>query len=186
MAWFGAPLWLLITDLRNIPQAILGGGGTWSRSPLRWNDYVSWTRVCGSSLYIRPSVSLLKYFTRVLLLKDGLGLMAKDHQFLIFSIIAGANSIHIPLHDIHRGLPKEITIESLSRGLPAIPVSAFYNNVLALSPLLFTMADPPLILRPGVTIISKTASNTVAAITEGLADWYNNRWLRHWDHGIKL
>ena len=42
LAWFGAPLWFLITGLRNIPQAILGGGGMWSRSLLRWNDYVSW------------------------------------------------------------------------------------------------------------------------------------------------
>ena len=64
LAWFGAPLWFLITGLRNIPQAILGGGGMWSRSLLRWNDYVSWTRVCDSLLYTGLSVPLLEYFIR--------------------------------------------------------------------------------------------------------------------------
>ena len=79
LAWFGAPLWFLITGLRNIPQAILGGGGMWSRSLLRWNDYVSWTRVCDSLLYTGLSVPLLEYFIRVLLLEDGLGPVSYTH-----------------------------------------------------------------------------------------------------------
>ncbi|MFQ8736455.1 MAG: hypothetical protein ACLSAH_10950 [Bilophila wadsworthia] len=133
LAWFGAPLWFLITGLRNIPQAILGGGGMWSRSLLRWNDYVSWTRVCDSLLYTGLSVPLLEYFIRVLLLEDGLGLTVKDHQFLVFSIIAGANSIYISLHNIYRGFPKEAIIGNLFRSLLAIPVSVFYNDVLACS-----------------------------------------------------
>ncbi|MFR4119078.1 MAG: hypothetical protein ACLT2T_09750, partial [Bilophila wadsworthia] len=186
LAWFGAPLWFLITGLRNIPQAILGGGGMWSRSLLRWNDYVSWTRVCDSLLYTGLSVPLLEYFIRVLLLEDGLGLTVKDHQFLVFSIIAGANSIYISLHNIYRGFPKEAIIGNLFRSLLAIPVSVFYNDVLALFLPFFTTADPLLILEPGAAIISKTASDTVAAIIEGLADWRNNRRLRYWDYETKL
>ena len=186
LAWFGAPLWFLITGLRNIPQAILGGGGMWSRSLLRWNDYVSWTRVCDSLLYTGLSVPLLEYFIRVLLLEDGLGLTVKDHQFLVFSIIAGANSIYISLHNIYRGFPKEAIIGNLFRSLLAIPVSVFYNDVLALFLPFFTTADPLLFLEPGAAIISKTASDTVAAIIEGLADWRNNRRLRYWDYETKL
>ena len=68
----------------------------------------------------------------------------------------------------------------------AIPVSVFYNDVLALFLPFFTTADPLLILEPGAAIISKTASDTVAAIIEGLADWRNNRRLRYWDYETKL
>ena len=129
---------------------------------------------------------LLEYFIRVLLLEDGLGLTVKDHQFLVFSIIAGANSIYISLHNIYRGFPKEAIIGNLFRSLLAIPVSVFYNDVLALFLPFFTTADPLLILEPGAAIISKTASDTVAAIIEGLADWRNNRRLRYWDYETKL
>ncbi len=186
LAWFGAPLWFLITGLRNIPQAILGGGGMWSRSLLRWNDYVSWTRVCDSLLYTGLSVPLLEWFIRVLLLEDGLGLTVMDHPFLVFAIIAGANSIYISLHNIYRGFPKEAIIGNLFRSLLAIPVSVFYNDLLALSLPLFTETDPLLLLEPGAAIISKTASDTVAALIEGLADWRNNRRLRYWDYDTKL
>ena len=62
----------------------------------------------------------------------------------------------------------------------------FYNDVLALFLPFFTTADPLLILEPGAAIISKTASDTVAAIIEGLADWRNNRRLRYWDYETKL
>ncbi len=186
LAWFGAPLWFLITGLRNIPQAILGGGGMWSRSLLRWNDYVSWTRVCDSLLYTGLSVPLLEWFIRVLLLEDGMGLTVKEYPFLVFSIIAGANSIYISLHNMYRGFPKEAIIGNLFRSLLAIPVSVFYNDLLALSLPLFTTADPLLILEPGAAIISKTASDTVAAIIEGLADWRNNHRLRYWDYDTKL
>ena len=115
-----------------------------------------------------------------------LGLTVKDHQFLVFSIIAGANSIYISLHNIYRGFPKEAIIGNLFRSLLAIPVSVFYNDVLALFLPFFTTADPLLILEPGAAIISKTASDTVAAIIEGLADWRNNRQLRYWDYETKL
>ena len=78
----------------------------------------------------------------MLLLEDGLGLTVKDHQFLVFSIIAGANSIYISLHNIYRGFPKEAIIGNLFRSLLAIPVSVFYNDVLALFLPFFTTADP--------------------------------------------
>ena len=57
---------------------------------------------------------------------------------------------------------------------------------LALSLPLFTETDPLLLLEPGAAIISKTASDTVAALIEGLADWRNNRRLRYWDYDTKL
>ena len=186
LAWFGAPLWFLITGLRNIPQAILGGGGIWSRSLLRWNDYVSWTRVCDSLLYTGLSVPLLEYFIRVLFLEDLMGLSVKEYPFLVFSVIAGANSVYISLHNIYRGFPKEAIIGNLFRSLLAIPVSVFYNELLRAILPFFTSVDPLLFLEPGAAIISKTASDTVAAIIEGLADWRNNRRLRYWDYDTKL
>ena len=65
-------------------------------------------------------------------------------------------------------------------------MASVYNDVLALFLPFFTTADPLLILEPGAAIISKTASDTVAAIIEGLADWRNNRRLRYWDYETKL
>jgi len=42
LAYCGDFIWLGIKGMRNILQAVLGGGD-FRRSPLlRWNDYVSW------------------------------------------------------------------------------------------------------------------------------------------------
>ena len=186
LAWFGAPLWFLITGFRNIPQAIMGGGGIRARSLLRWNDYVSWTRVCDSLLYTGISVVLLEWVIRSLLLDQILGLTVRDYPFLVFTIIAGANSVYISMHNVYRGFPREAVIGNLFRSLLAIPVSVLYNDGLALVLPFFTVIPPMAILEPGAAIISKTASDTVAAIIEGVADWRNNHRLRQWDYDTKL
>lgn len=186
LAWFGALIWFAITGLRNIAQAILSGGGLRKSSLLRWNNHVSWTRICDSLMYTGLSVVLLEFVIRSFMLEDMMGLTVTNSPLLVFSIIAGANSIYISSHNIYRGFPKEAVIGNLFRSILAIPVSILYNNMLMLALPLFGAIDPLLILQPGAAIVSKAASDTVAGLIEGIADRRNNYRLRYWDYQTKL
>ena len=59
LAWAGAPLWFLISGLRNILQAVLGSGGLHRSSVLHWKSYVSWPSLYLSLMYNGLSVVLL-------------------------------------------------------------------------------------------------------------------------------
>ncbi|MEG1610792.1 MAG: hypothetical protein RR317_06380, partial [Bilophila sp.] len=186
LAWFGALIWFAITGLRNIVQAILSGGGIRKSSLLRWNNYVSWTRICDSLMYTGLSVVLLEWVIRSLLLENLMGLTVTANPLLVFSIIAGANSLYIASHNVYRGFPKEAVVGNLFRSILAIPVSIFYNDLLLVALPLFCSVDPLLILQPGAAIVSKAASDTVAGVIEGVADRHNNYRLRYWDYKTKL
>ena len=186
LAWFGAVIWFAITGLRNIAQAVLGGGGLRQSSLLRWNNYVSWARICDSLMYTGWSVVLLEWGIRSGLLEKGLGLTVSNQPLLVFTIIAAANGLYIASHNIFRGLPTEAVIGNLFRSVLAIPISVVYYDLLY-EALLFTgMVDPLLWLQPGAAIISKASSDTVAGLIEGFADKRNNRRLRIWDYKTKL
>lgn len=186
MMWLGAPLWFLITGLRNIVQAVLGGGG-FSRSPLlRWNNYVSWSRLSDSLLYTGISVILLELVLRVWLLQDYFHLDPTQHDVLIFSIISLVNGFYIAGHNYLRGFPRQVIIANIFRSLFAIPVALGYNECLYLLLRMSGMADPQTILFSAAAITSKVASDTVAGIIEGIADRDGNMRLRLWDYHNKL
>ncbi|MDP2840490.1 MAG: hypothetical protein Q8O11_10590, partial [Syntrophales bacterium] len=86
LAYCGAFIWFGITGLRNILQSVLGGGG-FRRSPLlRWNDYVSWERLCDSLMYTGFSVPLLDYLVKTLLLDRGLGVTTATNPLLLYTV----------------------------------------------------------------------------------------------------
>ncbi len=186
LAWLGAPIWFVITGVRNVAQAILAGGGLHKDSLLRWNNLVSWSRICDSLMYTGLSVVLLEWLIRCLLLKDLMGMTVDTHPLLVFSIIAGANSVYISAHNIYRGFPRAAVIGNLFRSALAIPMSILFNDILALILPFFTAMPPEEILIPCAAIISKTASDTVAAIIEAIADRRNNYRLRNWDYLTKI
>ncbi len=186
LMWLGAPLWFLITGLRNIMQAVLGGGG-FRRSPLlRWNDYVSWSRLSDSLLYTGISVILLELMLRVWFLQDFFHLSPIHHDVLIFSIISLVNGFYIAGHNYLRGFQREVIIANIFRSIFAIPVALAYNEGLALLLHMVGTADPQSILFSMAAITSKVASDTVAGIIEGMADRNSNMRLRLWDYRIKL
>lgn len=186
LVWFGAPIWFAITGLRNIAQAVLGGGGIRQSSLLRWNNYVDWTRICDSLMYTGLSVVLLEWLIRCVLLEKGFHLTLDEHPLLVFTIISTANSLYIASHNIFRGLQKEAVIGNLFRNFLAIPLSMIYYDLLYGLLTILAVADPILMLQPGAAIISKAASDTVAGIIEGFADGHTNRRLRYWDYTTKL
>ncbi len=186
LAWFGAPIWFAITGLRNILQAVLGGGGIRRTPLLRWNDYVSWTRLCDSLLYTGISVPLLELALRWFILGEFLGITASNSPLLFFTIISTANGLYITSHNIYRGLPREAAIGNLFRSILSVPVSLLYNAVLLKLVLMLDMESGTLLMQQGAAIVSKAASDTVAGIIEGFADQNHNLRSRYWDYTYKL
>lgn len=188
LAWFGALIWFSITGVRNIVQAVLaGGGGGWRSTPLlRWNNYVSWSRMSDSLMFTGLSVPILELGMRTLLLQDTLGMDSQSHPAIVFTVIATANGLYIASHNIYRGLQTEAIIGNMFRSVLAIPVAMSYTTILFKLLSFFGVYDPWLMLQPSATIISKMASDTVAAIVEGFADRCSNLRMRSWDYQVKL
>ncbi len=186
LMWFGAPLWFAVTGLRNIAQAVLGGGGIRQHSLLRWNNYVDWTRICDSLMYTGLSVVLLEWLIRSVLLEHGLHLTLEAQPLIVFAVISTANSLYIASHNIFRGLQREAIIGNMFRNFLAIPVSVVYYDLLYRLIGATSTADPAPILQSGAAIISKVASDTVAGLIEGFADRRTNHRLRLWDYRTKI
>lgn len=186
LAWFGAPLWFLITGFRNILQAVLGGGGL-RRSPLlRWNSYVSWSRLCDSLMYTGFSVVLLELFLRQLVLTDMFDITSANNALMTFTIISLVNGCYIAGHNYFRGLQREAIIGNLFRSIFAIPVSLTYNTLFGVLLLHLGVENAAALMLSMAAIISKIASDTVAGVIEGIADRNSNVRLRARDYKHKL
>lgn len=186
LAWFGAPIWFTITGLRNILQSVLGGGGIRRTPLLRWNDYVSWSRICDSLLYTGISVPLLELCLRWGLLGQVFNVTALSNPILFYTIISTANGLYIASHNLYRGLPKEAVIGNLFRSALAIPLALIYNFILVRIVTLLALPDGLALLTAGSAIISKAASDSVAGIIEGIGDQNLNLRMRSWDYTYKL
>jgi hypothetical protein len=174
LAYFGAFIWFGITGSRNIIQSVLGGGGL-RRSPLLpWNSLISWSRISDSLLYTGFSVPLLDYLVKTLLLDRTLGITTATNPVMLYAVMGLANGIYISSHNALRGLPKSATIGNFFRSILAIPMAILLNTLIAT--ILQTTAIPDVAgaLQKWAAIISKFASDCVAAIIEGLADRQTN------------
>ncbi|MDX9789068.1 MAG: hypothetical protein RBT11_19995 [Desulfobacterales bacterium] len=174
LAYLGAFIWFGITGIRNIIQSVLGGGG-FRRSPLlRWNNYISWDRLTDSLLYTGFSVPLLDYLVKTVILDSGFGITTANHAVLLYTFMAIANGIYLFTHNILRGLPKAAAYGNLLRSILSIPIAVALNSFLGILLPMFDVVDPSSVLQKWAAIISKTASDFVAGIIEGLADRYAN------------
>ena len=186
LAYLGAFIWFGITGLRNIIQSVLGGGG-FRRSPLlRWNDYVSWDRLTDSLLYTGFSVPLLDYVVKTVVLDRSFGITTSNRPILLYTFMALANGIYLFSHNSFRGLPKSAAFGNLFRSILSIPIAVALNACLfALLPTA-GVVNPNVVLQKWAAVISKTASDFVAGIIEGLADRYANIRLRLRDYRQKF
>lgn len=184
LAWFGPFIWFGITGFRNIIQAVLGGGGLRRTPLLRWNDYLSWSRLCDSLMFTGISVPLLELGVRTLLLEGRLDVTSLSSPLLFYTTMSVVNGCYIASHNVYRGLPKEAVIGNMFRSVLAIPVSVFYNYV-AIQVFSFFSWPPVLIVEAGA-VLSKLASDTVAAIIEGFADKAEFLRMRDVDYEDKL
>ena len=186
LAYLGAVIWFAITGVRNIIQSVLGGGGLRSSPLLRWNDYVSWTRITDSLLYTGFSVPLLDYVVKTVLLDRGFGITTSTQPILLYTFMALANGIYLFSHNTFRGLPRSAAVGNLFRTLLSIPIAVFFNACLSAALPLAGVVNADAVLQKWAAIISKTASDIVAGIIEGLADRHANIHLRLRDYRQKF
>lgn len=185
LAYFGAFIWFGITGLRNILQSVLGGGGI-RRSPLlRWNSYISWGRIADSLLFTGFSVPLLDYLVKTLLLDRLCGVTVSVNPILLYTVMALTNGLYISSHNAYRGLPRGAILGNFFRTVLSIPLAVLFNTIIGaiLVNIGFTYVGD--ILQKWAAIISKTASDCVAGVIEGIADRYNNIRLRSQDYESK-
>ena len=170
LAYFGAVIWFGITFSRNIIQSVLGGGGL-RRSPLLpWNSLVSWSRIADSLLYTGFSVPLLDYLVKTLLLDKSLGITTTTNPIMLYAVMGLANGIYICSHNIIRGLPRSAAIGNLFRSVLSIPVAVLLNAFIGAMLQVTAVPDVTGELQKWAAVISKFASDCVAAVIEGLAD----------------
>ncbi len=174
LAYFGAFIWFAITGFRNIIQSVLGGGGL-RRSPLLpWNSLVSWSRIADSLLYTGFSVPLLDTLVKTLVLDQTFGITTATNPILLYAVMGLANGIYISGHNIFRGLPRAAATGNFFRSILAIPLAIVLNAVIGLCLEMGGVADVAGGLQKWAAVISKFASDCVAAVIEGLADRQTN------------
>lgn len=170
LAYFGAFIWFAITGSRNIVQSVLGGGGL-RRSPLLpWNSLISWSRISDSLLYTGFSVPLLDYLVKTVLLDNTFNVTTSTDPILLYSVMGLANGIYISSHNAIRGLPKGATVGNFFRSILAIPMAILLNSLIGVLLGVFGVPDVSGVLQKWAAIISKFASDCVAAVIEGVAD----------------
>lgn len=185
LMFFGAFIWFGITGLRNIAQAVLGAGGL-RRSPmLRWNNFISWRRLCDSLLYTGLSVPLLELVTRVWVLQNLCGVTPETNQWLFYAVMSAVNGAYIVAHNVYRGFPASAVVGNIFRSALAIPVAVVFNQIAALILLKIFGFEPALLIQMS-SITSKLASDAVAGVIEGLADRGVNIQARLVDYQVKL
>jgi hypothetical protein len=186
LAYFGAFIWFGITGGRNIIQSVLGGGGM-RRSPLlRWNDYVRWDRLADSLFYTGFSVPLLDLVVKTLILDRTFGITTRTSPLALYAAMALANGIYISSHNIFRGLPWQVAFGNFFRSVLSIPLAVLLNAVIGSFLGVAGEVAVQSILQKWAAVISKLASDCVAAIIEGLADRLNNIRLRFMDYSTKV
>jgi hypothetical protein len=186
LAYMGGFIWFGITGVRNVLQAVLGGGGL-KRSPLvQWNSLISWSRIADSLLFTGFSVPLLDLLVKTMLLDQTFGITTSTDPVLLFTVMALANGTYISSHNIFRGLPRSAVIGNFFRSILSIPLAVLFNAVLAGGMHMAMLPGVEETLQKWAAIISKLASDVVAAIIEGLADRQNNVRTRLADYRAKL
>ncbi|WP_298994843.1 hypothetical protein [uncultured Desulfovibrio sp.] len=186
LAWCGTFIWFGITGFRNVVQMVMAAKGATRSTLIHWKDQVNVSRLCDSLMFTGFSVLLLEMLVRVLLLDKTLGITAAQNPWVVFGVLSLVNGIYLCAHNVFRGFPKEASIGNLFRSLLAIPVSSLYNWVLYQVAFLLGVDNPAMYLVPSAAVISKMASDSVAALIEGYADSQVNLRMRRWDYRSKL
>lgn len=186
LAYCGAFIWFGITGVRNIIQSVLGGGGL-KRSPLvQWNSLVSWSRVADDLLFTGFSVPLLDLVVKTMIMDRGFGVTASSNPVLLFAAMALANGIYISSHNTFRGLPRSVVFANFFRSVLSIPLALVFNAGLGSFMHMGQVAAVDDTLQKWAAIISKLASDCVAAVIEGIGDRQKNIRIRLADYRAKL
>ncbi|MDR1776500.1 MAG: hypothetical protein LBR31_01560 [Desulfovibrio sp.] len=186
LAWFGVVIWFAITGVRNVVQMVLAAQGATRGTLVHWKDQVNVGRLCDSLMYTGISVFLLEVLVRVVLLERVCGVTVETSPLTVFAVLNVVNGVYICAHNVYRGFPRQAAIGNLFRSVLAIPVASLYNTVAYEIFFLIGVQDVAFYLVPSAAVISKMASDTVAAIIEGFADSQVNLRMRRWDYRRKF
>lgn len=186
LAWFGTFIWFGITGVRNVVQMVLAAKGATRGTLIHWKEQVSISRLCDSLMYTGISVLLLEVVVLRLALEGRSGRDRGRPPTLVFTVLNIVNGFYIFAHNVFRGFPKEAAIGNLFRSALAIPVSSLYDFLMYEGMLGIGVENPELYLVPSAAVISKMASDTVAALIEGYADSQVNLRMRRWDYKSKV
>ncbi|HJD97964.1 hypothetical protein, partial [Mailhella massiliensis] len=133
LAWLGAPLWFLISGLRNILQAVLGSGGLHRSSVLHWKSYVSWSTVYDSLMYNGLSVVLLEPVLRCRVLEEGLGLNAANAPLATYAVLMTGCGLFKASTHILRGFSTKNILTGLICTFLSLPLALLLNAALGLA-----------------------------------------------------
>jgi hypothetical protein len=89
-------------------------------------------------------------------------------------------------HNLYRGLPTAGAYANLGRNLAAVPIALLYNFLLLSILRFFDVANIDAVIAATTTLVSKTASDTAAAMIEGYFDRQTTLKLRMRDFGDVL
>ncbi len=170
LAYGGAFIWFGITGLRNLIQAAIGCGGPRQSPLVAWRQYVSVDRIADSLFFTGFSVPLLDILVRMVLLEKGCGITTATNPLALFAVMALANGLYLASHNLYRGLPTAAAVGNLFRTILSIPLALGINQALSLLLAQAGVLRPDTVLEPFAAIISKFASDCVAAGIEGMAD----------------
>ena len=186
LAWFGAFIWFGITGIRNVLQMVMTAQGASRGTLVHWTKQVSIPRLCDSLMYTGISVLLLEVLIRVLLFEHVLHVTVEEYPLFVYTVLNCVNALYIFGHNIYRGFPKQAAIGNIFRSALSIPMASLYDFLLKHMLIGIGVADPAIYLVPSAAIISKLASDTVAAIIEGYADGQVNLRMRQRDYASKV
>jgi hypothetical protein len=186
LAWGGSLIWFGITGLRNVIQSVLGRGGL-KRSPLLpWQSYVSWSRVADSLMFTGFSVPLLDYLVKTAFLDHGLGLTAVSAPVAVYFTMELANGLYICGHNLLRAFPAKVAAANIFRSVLATPLAVAVSYLAVKLLILAGVTNPAFEVQQWAAIISKFASDCVAAVIEGQSDRAAYVRLRYLDYASKL
>jgi hypothetical protein len=115
-------------------------------------------------------VPLLDFLVKTLLLDRTFGITTATNPIVLYAAMGLANGVYISGHNIIRGLPRAAATGNFFRSILAIPLAVLLNAFIAMVLQLCGAPDVAGALQKWAAVISKFASDCVAAIIEGMAD----------------
>ncbi|MBR3880278.1 MAG: hypothetical protein IKJ34_01585 [Mailhella sp.] len=184
MAWLGAPLWFLISAVRNIVQSVLGNGGLHRSSLLHWKSYVVWPSVYVSLMFNGLSVILLEWLLRIRLLDQEFGMDILNAPVATYATLGVAFGLFKMFTHVLRGFSTRSLLVDALCTLLSLPLMVVFHHILV--SVAGAMGHEAATLVPFTVFVVKLASDTAVGFADGMADRERNLRLRMNDYHTRL
>ena len=184
LAWLGAPLWFLISAVRNIVQSVLGNGGWHRSSLLHWKNYVTWTNFYTSLMYNGLAVVLLEPILRWKVLQMGMGwniVTAPVGTYIVLGLACGL--FKMGTHVLQGFSPRSLYIDGLCTLLSLPLILLMHTVLLGAAGMLHYDASA---LIPFTVFVVKLVSDFAVGVADGIFDRDRNLRLRMTDYRSRL